>query len=123
MPIGAGLSSSAALEIALLRALRECFSLALTDVEIAQVGQEAEADAVGVRCGIIDQMASSLGALGYVLFLDTRTLEWSLEPLPAEASVLVLDSGIRRDLVSSAYNARREECELAAQMLGVASLA
>jgi galactokinase len=122
VPIGVGLSSSAALEVALLRALRALLALPLDDVRIAQLGQRAEVEYVGVRCGIMDQMASSLADSTRALFLDTRTLARRLVPLPATTEVLVLDSGVARALASSGYNARRAECEEAARRLGVAAL-
>jgi galactokinase len=122
IPIGSGLSSSAALEVATLRAIRQFFNLPLSDVEIAQVAQFAEIDYVGVRCGIMDQMASSLADTEHVLFLDTRSLERRILSFPYGAEILVIDSGIPRSLASSGYNQRRQECEEAAQLLGVQSL-
>lgn len=122
VPIGVGLSSSAALEVATLRCLRQLLGLSLDDVQIAQLAQRAEIDYAGVRCGIMDQMASSLADTTRALLLDTRTLERRFVNLPAGASVLVLDSGIARSLATSGYNERRAECEEAARLLGVASL-
>jgi galactokinase len=122
VPIGAGLSSSAALEVATLRALRELLGLKLDDVQIALVAQAAESKYVGVRCGIMDQMASSLADAARMLFLDTRTLERRLVPFPPGTRALVLHSGVQRSLASSAYNDRRDECEAAARALGVPAL-
>ena len=122
VPIGVGLSSSAALEVATLRCLRQLLALPLDDVQIAQIAQRAEIDYAGVHCGIMDQMASSLADTTRALLLDTRTLERRFIALPAGSSVLVLDSGISRSLAGSAYNQRRTECEQAAKLLGVASL-
>ena len=122
VPIGVGLSSSAALEVATLRCLRELLGLALDDVQIAQLAQRAEIEFAGVRCGIMDQMASSLADTSKALLLDTRSLARRFVDLPAASSVLVLDSGIARALANSGYNARRAECEEAARLLGVASL-
>jgi galactokinase len=122
VPIGVGLSSSAALEVATLRGLRDLFDLPLDDVLIAQLAQRAEIHHAGVNCGILDQMASSLLESGSMLFLDTRSLERSLLPLPAGAEVLVVDSGIARSLATSKYNERRTECEEAARRLGVPTL-
>jgi len=122
VPIGVGLSSSAALEVATLRALRELLSLPFDDVRIAQLAQRAEIEHAGVRCGIMDQMASSLADTTHALFLDTRTLARRLVPLPPDAEVLVLDSGIARELAASGYNTRRAECEEAARLLGVPAL-
>jgi len=122
VPIGSGLSSSAALEVATLRALRMLYQLPLDDVTLARVAQEAEVRFAHVRCGIMDQMASSLGAPDRMLLLDTRTLESRLLTLPAQTAVMVLDSGVPRSLAASAYNQRRSECEQAAQLLGVRAL-
>jgi galactokinase len=122
VPIGVGLSSSAALEIATLRALRLFLTLPLDDVEIAQMAQRAEVDFAGVSCGIMDQIASSLADPTHALFLDARTLATERWPLPADCSILVLDSGVQRSLVTSAFNQRRRECEEACARLGVASL-
>jgi galactokinase len=121
VPIGAGLSSSAALEVAVLRALRQLFALNFDDVELARRAQRAEVEYAGVRCGIMDQMACSLGDARHMLFLDTRTLERKLLALPG-GDLVVIDSGVARTLAASGYNQRRAECEAAARMLGVAAL-
>jgi galactokinase len=122
VPIGVGLSSSAALEVATLRALRDITHQPLDDVRIAQLAQLAEIRHAGVRCGIMDQMAASLADSERALLLDTRSLERRLVPLPPDSAVLVLDSGIARTLAGSGYNERRAQCEEAARLLGVASL-
>jgi galactokinase len=122
VPIGVGLSSSAALEVACLRALRDFLDQPLDDVLIAQLAQQAEIKYAGVNCGIMDQMASSLADAQSMLFLDTRTLERRLLPLPAGAEILVVDSGVARTLASSKYNERRAECERAARLLGIKAL-
>ncbi len=122
VPVGAGLSSSAALEVATLRALREMLNLPLTDVEIAMIGQSAEIQYAGVQCGIMDQMASSLCDESHMLFLDTRSLATDVLPLPADSEILVIDSGVARTLAASKYNERRAECEAAASALGLKSL-
>ena len=122
VPMGVGLSSSAALEVATLRALRELTAAPWDDVRIAQLAQRAEIEHAGVRCGIMDQMAASLAGTAQALWLDTRTLERRLVPLPGGSEILVLHSGIERELAASGYNARRAECERAAQLLGLASL-
>jgi galactokinase len=122
VPMGVGLSSSAALEVATLRCLRTLLSLPLDDVQIAQLAQRAEIEFAHVRCGIMDQMASSLANTDRALLIDTRTLERRDVPLPPHSAVLVLDSGVPRTLAGSGYNRRRAECEAAAQGLGVASL-
>lgn len=122
VPIGAGLSSSAALEVATLRGLRSLLHLDLDDVKIAQLGQQAEIHYAGVNCGILDQMACSLANTQQMLFLDTRTLDRQLLPFPSGAEIVVIDSGVARSLASSGYNQRRAECEAAAQQLGVKAL-
>lgn len=122
VPMGVGLSSSAALEVATLRCLRELLELPLDDVLIAQLAQRAEVEYAHVRCGIMDQMASSLAATDRALLIDTRTLERRDVPLPAGSAVLVLDCGVARTLATSGYNQRRSECEEAARLLGVPSL-
>lgn len=122
VPIGAGLSSSAALEVALLRGLRSLLHLDLDDVRIAQLGQQAEIQYAGVQCGIMDQMASSLADTEHLLFLDTRSLERKVLPFPENSEVIVIDSGVPRSLAGSGYNQRRSECEAAAQQLGVKAL-
>ncbi|MDZ8140019.1 MAG: galactokinase [Nostoc sp. DedQUE04] len=122
VPMGSGLSSSAALEVATLRGLRQLLKLPIDDVEIAQFAQQAEIQYAGVQCGIMDQMASSLADTEHILFLDTRTLERRVMPLPENAEILVIDSGVPRTLASSGYNQRRAECEEAARSLGVKAL-
>jgi len=122
VPMGVGLSSSAALEVATLRGLRQLLGLPFDDVQVAQMAQRAEIDHAGVRCGILDQMASSLADTTRALLLDTRSLERRFVPLPPDAAILVIDCGVPRSLVASAYNLRRAECEQAALLLGVTSL-
>ncbi|MBL1178208.1 galactokinase [Pantanalinema sp. GBBB05] len=122
VPIGAGLSSSAALEVATLRGLRSLLQLDLDDVKVAQLGQQAEIQYAGVSCGILDQMACSLADTEHMLFLDTRTLDRQILPFPTGAEIVVIDSGVTRSLASSGYNQRRAECESAAQQLGVKAL-
>lgn len=122
VPMGAGLSSSAALEVAVLRAVRRLLGLGIDDVQIALLAQQAEIRYAGVQCGIMDQMASSLADTEHMLFLDTRTLDRRLLPLPAGAALVVIDSGVSRTLAGSAYNQRRDECREAARLLGVESL-
>lgn len=122
VPIGSGLSSSAALEVATLRAIRQLLNLPINNVEIAQFAQQAEIHYAGVQCGIMDQMASSIADTEHMLFLDTRTLSSRVLPFPSGAEIVVMDSGVPRTLASSGYNQRRAECEQAAQLLGVKAL-
>lgn len=122
LPVGAGLSSSAALEVATLRALRELLAFELDDVTLAQLAQRAEIEFAHVNCGILDQMAASLADERNMLFIDARTLEHRLVQLPHDAELIVIDSGVARQLASSRYNERRSQCEQAARALGVAAL-
>ncbi|HEY9602095.1 MAG TPA: galactokinase [Allocoleopsis sp.] len=124
VPIGSGLSSSAALEVATLRGLRSLLDIDIDidDVRIAQLAQQAEIHYAGVQCGIMDQMASSLADTEHMLFLDTRSLERQVIPFPSGAEVVVVDSGVPRTLAGSGYNQRRAECEEAAHLLGVKAL-
>jgi galactokinase len=122
VPIGAGLASSAALEVSLLRALRAAFALPLDDVELALLAHRAEHDFVGARVGIMDQMAASLGEPGTALFLDTQSMSWERVPLPQDLEIAVIDSGVAHRHAAGEYNTRRRECERAAELLGIASL-
>ena len=122
VPLGAGLSSSAALEIGTLRALRAAFHLELDDVALAKAGQAVETEFVGAPIGIMDQMAASLGRDGAALFLDTRTLQVEHIALPANADVLVLDSGLTHAHAGGEYATRRRESFEAARLLGAAQL-
>ena len=117
-----GLSSSAALEVATLRALRELYHLDLDDVALALRGVQVEHQFAHVLCGVMDQMASSLADTRTLLLIDTRSLERRAVPLPAGAEVLVLDSGVPRRLAESGYNERRAQVEEASRLLGVAQL-
>jgi galactokinase len=119
VPTGSGLSSSAALEISLLRALRDAFSVSLRDVDLARLGQQAENEFVGARVGIMDQMAASLADETTALFLDTRSLDYRRVDLPRGADLLVIHSGVSHSNASSAYNIRRGECEAACRLLDV----
>lgn len=117
-----GLSSSAALEVATLRALRDLYGLPLDDVELALRGVQVEHQYAGVKCGVMDQMASSLAGTDTMLLIDTRSLERRSVPFPAGAEVLVIDSGVARRLAESGYNERRAQVEEAARLLGVKEL-
>ncbi|HEY6958434.1 MAG TPA: galactokinase [Candidatus Limnocylindria bacterium] len=122
VPAGAGLSSSAALEVALGRALRDAFSLALDDIALALVAHRAECDFVGSRVGTMDHLAASLAHDREALLIDTRSLAIERVPLPADCALVVIDSGIAHANVSGGYQARRDECDAAARALGVAAL-
>jgi len=122
VPIGAGLASSAALEMAAARAFSGVSGFAWSPTAMAQLGQRAENRWVGVNCGIMDQMISAGGKVGHALLIDCRTLESEPVPLPPGTVVVVLDTSTRRGLVDSAYNERRAQCEAAARAFGVAAL-
>src|SRR5262249_34258086 len=122
VPLGSGLSSSAALEVSLLRALREAFALAIDDVEIARLGRRAENDFVGAPVGIMDQMAASLADEHTALFLAPRSRAYEGLPLPAAAEIVVIDSGVAHAHAGGEYRTRRAECELAAGLLGARDL-
>ncbi|WNG14349.1 galactokinase [Cystobacter fuscus] len=122
VPVGSGLSSSAALEVALLRGLREAFGLPLDDVRIALLGQKVECDFVGAPVGVMDQMASSLADTGAALFLDTRSLKYERVPLPSRVEPIVINSGVTHSHSGGDYRVRRAECERAAKLLGVEQL-
>ena len=122
LSVGSGLSSSAALELSALRALRGFLAFDLDDVVLAQIAQRAEIDYAGVNCGIMDQMAASLADEAHMLFLDARTLETRLLPLPQDSELIVIDTGVPRRLAATGYNTRRAECEKAASLLGVRAL-
>ncbi len=122
VPPGAGLGSSAALEVALLRALRAAFSLPFDEVTLARLGQRAEREFVGAPVGIMDQLVSSVGTLGTALFIDARTLETMRVPLPPSAGLVVVDTGVRHAHARGQYRVRRDECARAAAALGVAAL-
>jgi len=117
VPRGAGLSSSAALELAAAFALEEMYGMSVPLPATALLCQRAEHEFAGVQCGIMDQFVSCLGRRGYALLLDCRTLECEHVPLPAGADLLVCDTGVRRALGSSDYNRRREECDQGLRLL------
>lgn len=122
VPIGAGLSSSAALEMAIARAFAFVSDLPWEPAIMARLAQQAENRWVGVNCGIMDQMVSALGRAGHALLIDCRSLETQAVPLPPGTAVAILDTGTRRGLRDSAYNERRAQCEAAARFFGVAAL-
>lgn len=122
VPRGAGLSSSAAVELAVARAFSAISDIEWNAPAMARIAQKAENEWVGVNCGIMDQMASAACREGYALFLDCRSLETQHAPLPQGVSVVILDTSTRRGLVDSAYNERRRQCEEAAQWFGVKAL-
>ncbi len=117
LPIGAGLSSSAAVEVGFGMLWNVAYSLGIEPIMLAQLCQRGENEYVGVACGLMDQFASACGVAGHALYFDTRSLEWQALPLPPETVIVIADSGVRRSLTSSAYNDRRRSCEQAVELL------
>ena len=122
VPIGAGLSSSAAWELAAARAFAFTSGFAWNAAQMALLGQRAENKWVGVNCGIMDQMISAAGQANHALLIDCRSLETQSVPLPPGMVIVVLDTATRRGLVDSAYNERRSQCEAVARFFGVKAL-
>jgi len=122
VPIGAGLSSSAAVEVATAYMFQQLYDLPLSRVELAVLCQKAENEFVGMRCGIMDQYISALGQRDHALLIDCRSLQYELVPIPGGVAIIVCDTKVQRGLVDSEYNARRRECEAGARLLGVPAL-
>lgn len=122
VPQGAGLSSSASLEVAVGQALQALYQLPLDGVALALNGQEAENQFVGCNCGIMDQLISALGKQDHALLIDCRSLETRAVPMPANIAVVIINSNVKRGLVDSEYNTRRKQCEAAARFFGVKAL-
>jgi galactokinase len=118
LPPGSGLSSSAALEMATLRALCKVSEIPWSPREMARIGQRAENDFVGVSSGLMDQLASAVALPGCALLLDCRNLDTQDIPLPEQTAVVVMDTGAPRTLAKSAYNERRQSCDRAVEILG-----
>jgi galactokinase len=118
VPAGAGLSSSAALEISAGLALSELAGAEVDRVTLALAGQQAEHEYVGTRCGIMDQFVAATARAGHALLIDCRTLEATHVPLDTrEAAVVVCDTRVRHELATSEYNTRRAECERGVELL------
>lgn len=118
LPMSAGLSSSAAIELAIARALLGDAADSVEKMDLARLAQRAENGFVGVQCGLMDQFAITCGRRGAALLLDCRTLDWRPVPLPLdEVALVVCDTGSPRRLAASEYNLRREQCETAAAVL------
>lgn len=122
VPVGSGLSSSAALLVALTRALRALLGLPLDDLAVARLAHRAEHDFVGAPVGVMDPMACSLGEHHAALFLDTRAMRYERVAIPASVELVVVDSGVAHRNAAGGYRARRGECERAARALGVPAL-
>lgn len=117
IPIGAGLSSSAALEVASTIAFNYLNDFKIPLIELIKISQAAETDFVGVQCGIMDQFISLIGKSNHALFLDCRSLDYRYIPCPDKVRLVVCDTGVRRELTRSAYNQRQLECEEAVSEL------
>lgn len=122
VPIGAGLSSSAAFGVALALMTATVVGLHLDPLELALAAQEVELVATGVPCGVMDQLASVGGQVNHALLVDCAALTITPVPMPPSVAVLVIHSGVERQVATSAYAARRHACEVAAARLGVATL-
>lgn len=122
VPQGAGLSSSAALEVAIGQAFKTLYALPISATELALNGQQAENQFVGCNCGIMDQLISAQGKAAHALLIDCRSLDTRAVHLPEGVAVMILNSNVRRGLVGSEYNVRRAQCEAAARHYGVAAL-
>lgn len=117
VPIGSGLSSSAAIEVATGYALLDISDADIDLIELAQLSQRAENEFVGMRCGLMDQFASCFGRRDHALSLDCRSLEYELLRLPAEVSMVICNTMVKHELAGSEYNVRRAECEIGVKLL------
>ena len=122
VPQGAGLSSSACLEVVTGLTLTRMAGLEVSLKELALIGQQAENEFVGCKCGIMDQMISACGKEDHAMLLDCRSLDTRLVSIPTSAAVVIINSNVKRGLVDSEYNTRREQCEAAAKYFGVKAL-
>lgn len=122
VPQGAGLSSSAALEVVIGQTFKVLYQLDISQAEIALNGQQAENQFVGCNCGIMDQMISAQGQANHALLLDCRSLATEAVSMPTDLTVMIINSNKQRGLVDSEYNTRRQQCEQAAAQLGVKAL-
>lgn len=122
VPLGAGLSSSASFEIAILRTFSVLYQLPLDGIKAALMGQEAENDFVGCNCGIMDQLISAMGQQDHAMLLDCRSLTFEDAPIPEGLEVVIVNSNVKRGLVDSEYNTRRKQCEEVADLFGAPAL-
>ena len=122
VPVGSGLSSSAALTVSLMRGLRAAFGLGIDDLQIARTAQRVENQFVGAQVGIMDPMVCSLGDDSHALFIDARDFSHERVPLPRNAELVVINSGLAHQHSAGDYNTRRQECERACALLGVRQL-
>ena len=122
LPRGAGVSSSAAMELAFLTLWNALDGFRIDPMGLAVLGQRTEHEFVGVQCGLMDQMASALGRAGCGMLIDTRSMEVSYRAIPPTLQIVICGTNKQRSLDVSAYNQRRRECEEAARDMGVSSL-
>jgi len=122
VPQGTGLSSSASFEMAILKTFAALNNLPLDGVIAALMGQQAENEFVGCNCGIMDQLISAMGKAGHAMLLDCRSLTFNHAEIPDGMSLVIVNSNVKRGLVDSEYNMRREQCEVAAQHFGKTTL-
>ncbi len=118
VPAGAGLSSSAALEVGVATALLDLSGTALDSLTLARLCQRAENEIVGAACGIMDQYTATHGRAGHALLIDCRSLQHRLLPLPAHLRIVACNSMVRHSIAAGEYNRRRRECEAAVEILG-----
>jgi galactokinase len=117
VPVGAGLASSAAVEVAFAVLWQSAGGWPIDRLSLARLCQRAEHAYVGVSCGLMDHFASACGVAGQALYLDTRSLDWRPAPLPPGTALVIADSGVQRDPTSSAHNERRAACKQAVEVL------
>jgi len=122
VPQGAGLSSSASFEVAILKVFKQLYQLNLNGIDAALLGQQAENDFVGCNCGIMDQLISAMGQKNHAMLLDCKDLSFEDAPIPDNLSLFIVNSNVKRGLVDSEYNLRREQCEAVARYFGVSAL-
>ena len=122
VPLSSGLSSSAALEVAVGKFCQQLGDLPLSHTDIALNGQKAENQFVGANCGNMDQLISALGQENHLLMIDCRSLETTPTPVPQDVAVIIVNSNVPHDLVTGEYNTRRQQCEEAAKFFGVKAL-
>jgi galactokinase len=122
LPAGVGLASSAAIEVALAGSFAHLNQITLSDISLAKLGRRVENDFVGINSGILDQFVSILGRDGHGILLDCRSLDFEYVPIPAELAIIVINSNVKRQLVNSEYNKRRQECQSALSYFAADSL-
>ncbi len=122
IPQGAGLSSSASLEVAVIHSFCQLYDIEISGINAALLAQKAENEFVGCNCGVMDQLISALGQADNAMLLDCQNLQYSYTSIPEQLAIVVIDSGVKRGLVDSEYNLRRAQCDEAAAICGESSL-